>query len=184
MYFISFLLTCVSFLRERSSGTLERIESTALRPSSLILGYLLAFMVLTLIQGGLLLAFMTTVLGIKTAVSLLYGMLPMLFTVAIGVSMGIFFSTLAENEFQVIQFIPMVIIPQILLCGTLFEVDSMPVFFRYLAKILPLTYTNNFLADVLLKAKPIASSLPNMAVLSGFFIFFTVISILSIRKRH
>jgi ABC-2 type transport system permease protein len=182
LYFISFLLTCVAFLRERSTGTLERLFVTPIRSVELLLGYLLAFFVLSTVQSVLLLVYSTYVLGIKTAVGIAVAFVPITVTVLLGVTMGIFFSTLARNEFQVIQFIPIVIIPQGLLCGLLFEVEAMPPLLRSLSRAMPLTYTTDILKNVLLRARPLGTMWQDFLTLAGFLFLFFLLSLVVVRK--
>jgi ABC-2 type transport system permease protein len=184
LYFISFLLTCVAFLRERSSGTLERILVSPLSSVSLVLGYLLAFFVLESAQGAFLLMFSTWVLGIKTVVGIFWALVPILVTVLLGVTMGIFFSELAKNEFQVIQFIPLVIIPQTLLSGIIFEIDMLPGAFRWIARAMPLTYTNNILKGMLLKGQGIFDLGADFLILGVFLLFFAALSFLVARRAR
>jgi ABC-2 type transport system permease protein len=176
LYFISFLLTCVAFLRERSSGTLERMLVSPLSSAALILGYLIAFFVMGSLQGGVLLVFSTWVLGIRTVGGLAWALMPMLVTVLLGVTMGIFFSELARNEFQVIQFIPLVVIPQVLLSGIIFDVGTLPMAFQHMAAALPLTYTANILKGMLLKGQGIAELKGDFLALGAFLVAFTGLS--------
>jgi ABC-2 type transport system permease protein len=182
LFFISFLLTCVAFLRERSSGTLERILVSPLSAASLVLGYLLAFFVLGSVQGVFLLVFSTWVLGIQTVSGIFWAMVPILTTILLGVTMGIFFSELAKNEFQVIQFIPLVIIPQTLLSGIMFDIDALPSALRWAARAMPLTYTNNILTGMLLKGQGIVELSWDFLILGSFLVFFTVLSFLVARR--
>ncbi|MCX7029342.1 MAG: ABC transporter permease [Spirochaetes bacterium] len=184
LYFITFLLTCVAFLRERSSGTLERILVSPLSSEALVLGYLLAFFVLGSVQGAFLIVFSKWVLGIQTVGGLAPALAPMLVTVLLGVTMGIFFSELAKNEFQVIQFIPIVIIPQVLLSGILFDVSSLPAFFRPVAAALPLTYTANILKGMLLKGQGFLALGTDFLALSAFLLGFTGLSFLVARRAR
>jgi ABC-2 type transport system permease protein len=184
LYFISFLLTCVAFLRERSSGTLERILISPLSSVSLILGYLLAFFVLGSVQGAFLMVFSTWILGIKSVVGIFWALLPMLVTVLLGVTMGIFFSELAKNEFQVIQFIPLVIIPQTLLSGIIFDVGALPSVFQWIAAAMPLTYTNNILKGMLLKGQSVGALGWDFLALGGFLVAFTLLSFGVARKTR
>ena len=184
MFFMSFLLTCVSFLRERSSGTLERLFASPISTVELVIGYLAAFFILCALQGATLLLFSVYLLKIKTSVSIFYALVPMLPTVLLGVTMGIFFSTLARNEFQVIQFIPLVIIPQGLLSGILFDIAAIPVPLRYLAYIMPLTYTNRILNDILVRGQPLVTMWADFLILAGVFVFFLFLSFSVIRKAR
>ncbi len=184
MYFICFILTCVAFLRERSSGTLERILISPLSTVSLVLGYLLAFFVLGSIQGAFLMAFSTWILGIKTVIGIGWALFPILVTVLLGVTMGIFFSELAKNEFQVIQFVPLVIIPQVLLSGIIFDVDALPPALRWVSAAMPLTYTNNILKGMLLKGQGIAPLGGDFLVLGAFLVAFTFLSFVVARRTR
>jgi len=104
--------------------------------------------------------------------------------VLLGVTMGIFFSELAKNEFQVIQFIPLVIIPQILLSGILFDINAMPSFFKVLAYFMPLTYTNIILKGMLLKGQNLATLSAEFAILGAFLALFVGLSYLVARRRR
>ncbi len=182
VYFISFLLTCVAFLRERSYGTLDRIFVSPIKTFELILGYMLAFFILSLIQSTILLLYMKLALGIRTEVNIFLALVPIMITVLLGVTMGIFFSTFAKTEFQVIQFIPIVIIPQSLLSGVLFEVEAIPEGFRQVSYALPLTYTNFILKDVLLRGKSFTELWLDFLILIGFFALFLFLSFIAIRR--
>ena len=182
LYFISFLLTCVAFLRERSSGTLERLFVSPVRSLELLLGYLLAFFLISAVQSSILLLFSIYVLRIRTAANILLSLVPIMLTVLLGVTMGIFFSTLARNEFQVIQFIPIVIIPQVLLSGTIFEIESVPRGLRWLSYGLPLTYTNEILKNVLLRGKFLLEMWRDFVILGGFFLLFFLLSLAVVRR--
>jgi ABC-2 type transport system permease protein len=182
LYFITFLLTCVAFLRERSSGTLERILISPISSFSIVFGYLLAFFVLGSVQGGFLMAFSTLVLGIKTVGGFLWALVPMLITVLLGVTMGIFFSELAKNEFQVIQFIPLVIIPQALLSGLIMDVDTLPAVFKPISLAMPLTYTVNIIQGMLLRGENFISLGGDFLALGAFLFGFLGLSLLVARR--
>jgi len=97
--------------------------------------------------------------------------------------MGMFFSTLAKNEFQVIQFVPIVVVPQALLSGILFEISAIPEWLRPLSYAMPLTYTNIILKDVLLRGKNMLSLWQDFLILLGFFVLFFFLSLLSIKNQ-
>jgi ABC-2 type transport system permease protein len=184
LYFICFLLTCVAFLRERSSGTLERVLISPISSVSLILGYIFAFTALGAIQGGFLMAFSTLVLGIKTVGGFLWTLIPMLITVLLGVTMGIFFSEMAKNEFQVIQFIPLVIIPQTLLSGMIMDIKTLPRVFSIVSKALPLTYTMDVIKGMLLRGQGPLGLWREFLALSAFLLGFTALSFAVARKTR
>jgi len=183
VYFVSFLLTCVAFLRERSYGTFERVFVSPIKSFQVIFGYLIAFFIITLIQSLVLLVFSIYVLAIKTSVNIFLALIPMSLTALLGVTMGMFFSTLAKNEFQVIQFVPIVVVPQALLSGILFEISAIPEWLRPLSYAMPLTYTNIILKDVLLRGKNMLSLWQDFLILLGFFVLFFFLSLLSIKNQ-
>jgi ABC-2 type transport system permease protein len=184
LFFICFLLTCVAFLRERASGTLERVLISPISALSLISGYLIAFSALGFIQGSLLMAFSTWILGIKTVGGFLWAMVPMMLTVLLGVTMGIFFSELAKNEFQVIQFIPLVIIPQTLLSGIILDTRVLPEAFRAASKALPLTYTVDIIKGMLLKGQGPLELWRDFLALMAFLACFTALSFMVARRAR
>ena len=126
--FFSFLLTGISFLRERSQGTMERLMASPVSRLDVVLGYLFGFFIFALIQSLIILLFNFNIYVLDVSY---YGELwhVLVFQIAIvtgAVNLGILISTFSRNEFQVIQFIPLIITPQIFLCGVIWPVEQMP----------------------------------------------------------
>src|SRR5262249_20551462 len=167
-FFFIFLLTSVSFLRERSQGTIERLMVSPLSKAELVTGYLLGFLVFALLQSLIILLFVVYVLRVHYA-----GNLGLLFLVTLAltigaVNMGIFVSAFARNELQVIQFIPLLLVPQVLLGGLFFPVKTLPIVLKQLAYIMPLTYSNFALKDVMLRGFGLGDVWPDLLFLVGF----------------
>lgn len=150
-FFFVFLLTMVSFLRERTLGTLERLMASPLTRAEMVLGYMIGFGIVALIQSIIIVLFSIIVLNIHCAGSLLIVFIIVAILAAGSVNLGIFLSTFARTEFQAVQFIPLVIIPQGLLSGIFWLVEDMPEMLQLLAYIMPLTYANNALRDVMIR---------------------------------
>ncbi len=135
-----FLVTSVAMVRERTSGTLERLMTTPLGKADLILGYALAFGALALIQA----AFATTVLlgllGLNAPASVPVLLLVAVADALLGTALGLGVSALAATEFQAVQFMPAVILPQFLLSGLLAPTGSMAGWLDALSRIMPLRY--------------------------------------------
>ena len=183
-FFFVFLLASVAFLRERSQGTLERILVSPLSRTELTLGYVLGFMIFATLQSLVILGFVIYVLRVHYA-----GNLWLLFLVTLaltigGVNMGIFASAFARNELQVIQFIPLLIVPQILLGGLFFPVNTLPVVLKQLAYIMPLTWANFALKDVMLKGLGFSDIWPDLLFLVGFAILMVIVSAFSLRQER
>jgi ABC-2 type transport system permease protein len=166
MFFV-FLLTCVSFLRERSQGTMERLMATPASRSEIVLGYVAGLGLFALIQSTIILTFTIWVLKIHYLGSLALLFLIVILLALVGVSLGILASAFARNEFQVVQFIPLVIIPQALLGGTFWAVEDMPGYLQPIAYAMPLTYANRALRDVMLKGWGLGDIWPNLLILVG-----------------
>ncbi|UAL29351.1 ABC transporter permease [Nocardioides rotundus] len=139
-FFIMFLVTSVTTLRERSSGTLERLLVLPMGKLDLLIGYALAFGLLAAIQSGLAVAVSVGLLGMD-----LVGPVWLLTVVAVadavlGATLGLFLSAFASTEFQAVQFMPAVVVPQMLLCGLLVPRDRLPAVLEAISDVLPLSY--------------------------------------------
>jgi len=185
VFFLVFVITIVSFLNERSQGTLERLMASPLRRGEIVLGYMLGFTVLALIQAVEVLVFALAVLKIHNQgnVLLIFGMEALMVVAA--VYLGIFLSMFARTEFQAVQFIPLVIVPQFLLSGILFPVRSEPLALQYVSNALPLTYAVNGMRDIMLKGADLTwpSLQLDLAVVAGFGIVLIAAGTATLRRR-
>ncbi len=170
--FFVFLLACVAFLRERSQGTMERLLATPATRLEVVLGYMVGLGLFALIQVAVIVFFTVWVLKIHYLGSLALLFVIVAFLAIVGVTMGILASIFARTEFQVIQFVPLLIIPQALLSGLFWPIEEMPNYLRPLAYIMPLTYANRALRDVMLKGWGLAEIWPNLLILVGFAALF------------
>jgi ABC-2 type transport system permease protein len=199
-YFFVYVLTGVSFLRERTGGTLERLLATPVARGEIVAGYTLGFGLFAVIQVAILLAWafgsarlgplgpipeLSIGLGIATAGSPLLAFLVVLLLALGAVSLGIFLSTFARTELQIIQFIPLVLAPQFLLSGVLFPVSSLPEILRPLTAIMPLTYAVDGLRQVFIRGADLAVGALqlDLAVLAAVALFFAAIASLTIRRE-
>lgn len=181
--FFVFLLTCVSFLRERSQGTMERLLATPATRLEIVLGYMAGLGLFALVQVAVILFFTIWVLKIHYLGSLALLFLVVALLAVTGVSLGILASAFARNEFQVVQFIPLLIIPQALLSGTFWAVEELPAFLQPFARIMPLTYANYALRDVMLKGWGLTEIWPNLAILVGLTALLTALGALTMRRE-
>ena len=185
VFFLVFVVTIVSFLNERSQGTLERLMASPLRRGEIVLGYMLGFAGLALVQSAEVLIFALAVLKVHNSgnVALIFGIEALM---AIGaVNLGIFLSMFARTEFQAVQFIPLVIVPQFLLSGIIFPVSSEPKPLQVLSDILPLTYAVNGLRDVMVKGADLSwgSLQLDVGVVIGFIVLLVVAGTTTLRRR-
>ena len=183
-FFFVFLLASVAFLRERSQGTLERVLVSPLSRTELTLGYVLGFTLFATIQSLVILGFVIYVLKVHYAGN---PWLLFLVTLALtigGVNMGIFASAYARNELQVVQFIPLLIVPQALLGGLFFPVRTLPIILKQIAYVMPLTWANFALQDVMLKGLGLPDIWPDLVVLVAFAALMVVAAALSLRQER
>jgi len=151
VFFLTFLLTIISFLRERAYGTMERLFASPLTKMELILGYSLGFSIFALAQSALVLFFTLYVLKINYMGSI-YLLFALNAIFAVGaVNMGILLSFFAKNELQAVQFIPIVIVPQVFLSGLIWPIRDLPGYLKPLSYIMPLTYASSAIEGVMIK---------------------------------
>ena len=185
VFFLVFVVTIVSFLNERSQGTLERLMASPLRRGEIVLGYMLGFTVLALIQSVEVLVFSLAVLKVHNSgnVALIFGLEALMAIAA--VNLGIVLSMFARTELQAVQFIPLVIVPQFLLSGILFAVSSEPKPLQVLSDVLPLTYAVNGLRDVMVKGADLSwgSLQLDVGVVTGFIVVLVVAAATTLRRR-
>ncbi len=182
-FFFVFLLTSVAFLRERSQGTIERVLVSPMKRAELVMGYVCGFTLFALVQSLVILLFIVFVLRVHYSGNLaLVFLITALLTVG-SVNLGIFLSTFARNEFQVVQFIPLVFGVQIFLSGVFWPVAQLPGALRPFAYILPLTYANDALRSVMLKGANFWAIAGQMGALLLFALLMIVLSSLTIRRE-
>jgi len=135
-----FLVTSVAMVRERTSGTLERLLTTPIGRADLVLGYALAFAVLSLVQACVATAVALGLLGMDRPASVIVLVLVALANALLGTALGLGLSSLATTEFQAVQFLPAVALPQILLCGLIVPTEQMAGWLDALSRVMPLRY--------------------------------------------
>ncbi|MGK5532600.1 ABC transporter permease [Streptomyces sp. URMC 129] len=144
-----FLVTSIATLRERTSGTLERLMTMPLGRGDLIAGYALAFGVFAVAQAGLATGVALWFLDLDIAGSPWLLLLVALLDALLGTALGLFVSAFAASEFQAVQFMPAVIFPQLLLCGLFVPRDAMQPVLEYASNVLPMSYAVDGMTEVL-----------------------------------
>jgi len=180
--FFGFLLTGISFLRERTQGTLERLMASPVSRLDIVGGYLLGFLLFALVQTMILFFYLIYVLNVNY-----YGELwqILVFQVIIGIGavcLGTFCSVFARNEFQMIQFIPLIIVPQIFLCGLLWPVNQMPEYLQWLANCLPLTYGVEGIRAMMLQGQNLLDIGKDVGVLAAYAVGLLILAAITLRR--
>jgi len=180
--FFGFLLTGISFLRERSQGTMERLMASPVSRLDIVVGYLLGFFIFALVQTLIILLFTVYVLKITYHGALWEIFIFQTIVIVGAVNLGIFVSTFARNEFQMVQFIPLIIFPQIFLCGVIWPVEQMPDYLQWLSRVLPLTYAVDGLRDIMLSGKGLIDVGVDLMVLVGFAAAISIVAAITLRR--
>lgn len=180
-FFFVFLVAGISFLKERTTGTLERLVATPIKRWEIVIGYVIGFGLFTTIQAILITWFSVDILGMMMNGMLINLLLVTLLLSITALTLGIFLSSFANSEFQMMQFIPLVIVPQVFFSG-LFNIDTMAQWLRWLSKIMPLYYGADAMRNVMIRGKSFGDIAVDLAVLLGFSIVFMVLNVLTLRK--
>jgi ABC-2 type transport system permease protein len=199
-YFFVFILTGISFLRERVGGTLERLLATPVTRAEIVLGYAIGFTVFATLQVLVLTLYIlgrvdvpsigpigafTIGLDVQSSGSPAIAFL-VAFLLAVGaVNLGIFLSTFARTELQILQFIPIVIVPQGLLGGIFWPIDRLPDVLQAIAHVLPVTYAVDALREVMLKGADLGGPAvqTDLVVLGGIAVVFVVLAAFTIKRE-
>lgn len=199
-YFFVFILTGISFLRERLGGTLERLLATPVTRAEIVLGYSLGFGIFATLQVVLLTTFVllhwevpalgplpafVVGLDVPSAGSPILAFVVALSLAVGAVSLGIFLSTFARTEFQILQFIPIVIVPQGLLGGIFWPIDRLPDVLRPIAQLMPLTYAVEALRAVMIRGAGLDDLLVvrDLVILLGVALLFVALAARTIRRE-
>jgi ABC-2 type transport system permease protein len=199
-YFFVFILTGISFLRERIGGTLERLLATPVRRGEIILGYSIGFSLLATVQVLILLAFSLADirvpalgplpewrigLGVTNAGSPLL-LFVLVWLLALGsVNLGILLSTFARTELQILQFIPLVIVPQGLLGGMIWPIEALPEPLEWLSRIMPMRYGTEGLRAVMVRGAGLDDGvlIADLLILAGLALAFVVLAGRTVRRE-
>jgi ABC-2 type transport system permease protein len=180
--FFSFLLTGISFLRERSQGTMERLMASPVTRLDIVVGYLLGFFLFALIQTLIVVLFTIYVFDINFLGDLWQILVFQIFVITGAVTLGIFTSTFARNEFQMVQFIPLIILPQMFLCGIIWPVEQMPDYLQWISKFLPLTYGVDGIRALMLEGKDLVDIGQDVGILAAYAAGLVALAAVTIRR--
>ncbi|MFC4101864.1 ABC transporter permease [Paenibacillus xanthanilyticus] len=182
-FFFVFLLAGVSFLRERTTGTLERLLATPIRRGEVVAGYLGGFGLFTLLQAALIAGYSIYALDLYMDGSFWLVLLINLLLSLAALTLGTLLSSFASTEFQIIQFIPIVIVPQVFFSG-LFSLDTMNPWLQKLSFFMPLYYGADALRGTMIRGEGLSDILVNVLVLLGFSIAFALLNVAALKKQR
>jgi ABC-2 type transport system permease protein len=182
-FVVMFLVTSIAMLRERTSGTLERLLTAPLARLDLLLGYGSAFGLMAALQALVTVSVATTVYDLDVAGSVwLVGLIAVVDAV-LGVALGLLASAFARSEFQAVQFMPVIVLPQFFLCGLLVPVDEMADWLQAIAHALPLTYAVEALQEVGASETATGTMWFDIAIVAGAALVALALAAATLRRR-
>lgn len=178
-----FLVTSVALLRERTSGTLERLLTTPLSRLSLLGGYALAFTVLAIMQAGVVTGLSLGALGLNIAGSTVLVVILAVAVALLGLGLGLLASAFARSEFQVVQFFPAAILPQLLLCGLLVPRSQMGGVLYAISDVLPMSYAVDGVHHLADQPGVSSAAIGDVAIVLACAIAAILVGALTLRRR-
>lgn len=181
VFFFVFLISGIALLRERTTGTLDRLMATPVHRREIVFGYLSGYGLFAIVQTVIVVFYAVNVLGITLVGSLWNVILINLMLALVALALGILLSAFANSEFQMMQFIPIVVIPQVFFAGIL-PVDGMENWLQVIAKCMPMYYGGDALQAVMYKGLGFKDITTDLLVLLGFAVVFIVLNVLALKK--
>jgi len=181
VFFFVFLISGVGFLKERTSGTLEKLMSTPILRGEIVAAYLIGFGLFAIIQTLIVVLYTVNILDVVLIGSVWNVILINLILALVALSLGTLLSAFASSEFQMVQFIPIVIVPQVFFSG-IFQLDGMATWLQALAKIMPIHYAADALIGVMYKGEGLTEISKNLYILLLFAAIFIVLNIFALKR--
>jgi len=182
-FVIMFLLTSIAMLRERRSGTFERLMTTPARPVDLIAGYSVAFGAAAAVQALIVVGMTYGVFGVSARTGVAPVILTAILTALLGVGLGLLCSAFSRTEFQAVQMLPVIVIPQLLLCGLFVARADMPGWLQVISDVLPLSYAVDAVQQAGLHDTLTGQLWRDLAVVAGCVILTLGLATASLRRR-
>lgn len=181
VFFFVFLISGIGLLNERTTGTLERLMATPIKRGEIVSAYLIGYGILAILQTVITVLFSIHVLDMVLVGSIWNVILINIVVALVALSLGILLSSFASSEFQMIQFIPLVIVPQIFFSG-IFSIEGMANWLQGFAKAMPLYYAADALKGVMYKGATLADVSGNLYILLVFAAVFIILNLFALKK--
>ena len=181
LFFFVFLISGMALLKERTTGTLDRLLATPVKRSEIVLGYVLSYSSLAVIQTIIITLSSIYLLNIEVAGNPFYVIIVNVLLAMVALTLGLLISTIAKSEFQIMQFVPVIVIPQMFFSGIV-SVESMGKIAVYISKILPVTYASDGLSKIILEGKNLLAIKNDIVVLLVLCILLIILNILGLKR--
>lgn len=183
IFLFVFLIAGISFLRERVSGTLERTLATPLKRSSIVFGYFLGFFLFVAVQTFIIQIMIVDILGVDRLGSYWLLLFMNLIVATVALSLGLLLSTFARTEFQLLQFIPVAVVPQFFFSGV-FDLSNAPEWIKIISNIIPLSYATDALQNIMIRGYAFQDVANDFLVLVGFTVVFIILNMLVLKRQR
>jgi ABC-2 type transport system permease protein len=180
---LMFLITSIAMLRERTTGTLERLLTTPMGKMDLLFGYALAFGVVAAVQAAILTAIGYWAFGLTIAGNVWLVVLIAVADAILGMALGLLCSAFARSEFQAVQFLPAVVFPQLFLCGLFAPRAQMATALHWASNVLPMTYAVDGLQEIGRSATATGIMWRDLAIIVGAAIIALTLAAATLRRR-
>ena len=184
MFMLTFILTLLSFVSDRTSGSLQRLQVTPLTDGELVMGYALAFSIIAIIQTAIVLVTITVVFDVMMVGSVWLAFVVVAVLSIMSLSLGILCSSLATHEAQAIQFLPLVAMPCFLLSGIFWPIEAIPVWLRPLSYAVPPTYAVNATRSVMLRGWGLEHVWVELVAMVAFTVAFLGLSVWTLHRSR
>ncbi|WP_057767221.1 ABC transporter permease [Companilactobacillus tucceti] len=181
VFFFVFLISGMALLKERTSGTLDRLLATPVKRHEIVFGYMASYGILAVIQTIIIVMVTVWLLGIQVVGNIFYVILINLVLALVALSFGILVSTFANSEFQMMQFIPILVIPQIFFSGII-PLDSMASWVKDISYIIPIKYSGDAATRVIMQGQGLSSLGSDIGVLLIFLVVLTFLNIVGLKR--
>ncbi|MBK8156142.1 MAG: ABC transporter permease [Streptococcus sp.] len=181
VFFFVFLISGMALLKERTTGTLDRLLATPVKRSDIVYGYMLAYSFIAALQTVVIVLSTIWLLDLEVLGNIGDVIIVNILFALVALAFGLLLSTLAKSEFQMMQFIPLIITPQLFFSGII-PLDSMTGWVQSIGKVLPLYYAGNALSKIVLNGTSIVYLGNDLLVLSLFLVILTILNIVGLKR--
>lgn len=182
-FLMMFIVTSVTTLRERSSGTLERLLAMPIGRLDILLGYALAFGMVAIVQAAIVSTLSVYIFGLDVAGPQWFLILVALIDALLGTALGLCASALARTEFQAVQFMPAFVLPQALLCGLLMPLNQLPSILEAIGRVLPLTYAVDAMQRITHEHTPSTTAYGDVLFVLAFVVGAILVGSATLRRK-
>ncbi|MFC6322496.1 ABC transporter permease [Companilactobacillus baiquanensis] len=181
VFFFVFLISGMALLKERTSGTLDRLLATPVKRYEIVFGYMASYGILAVIQTIIIVIVTVWLIGIQVVGNIFYVILINLILALVALAFGILVSTFANSEFQMMQFIPILVIPQVFFSGII-PLDSMAGWVKDISYIIPIKYSGDAASRVIMQGQGLGSLGLDFGVLFIFLIVLTILNVVGLKR--